>query len=208
MDWANWSTARKILLPASLLLLIDSFLTWNQVCGSFGGKSICVPGSGFNAWHGIGFLMGILVLVLLVWELIDAFAPDTISNMNLPVGIVGAGLALATAVFAVIRFLEYGDRKIWAWVGLVLGLVIAYGGWLRFQESGGKMPTRASMSGGGAGTTAPPPTTPAPPEPPVSGGMGTTTPAPPPPPPAAGGDMGGGAGMGGSSGSPEDTPPA
>ena len=142
MDWANWSTARKILLPASLLLLIDSFLDWQHV-------DLGVASAGQSMWHGLGFLVGILLLILIAWELIDAFAPDTLRGMNLPGGLITLALAAAILLFTVIRVLTLDFRHWPAWVGLLLAIVIGYGGWLRFQESGEALPNRASMGGGG-----------------------------------------------------------
>ena len=183
MDWANWSTARKILLPASLLFLIDSFLNWQQV--DLGPVS-----AGQSMWHGLGFLIGILLLALIIWELLDAFAPDTLRGMNLPGGLIALGLAGAILILTVIRVLTIDFRHWPAWLGLILALVIGYGGWLRFQESGEALPSRASMGGGG---------TPA-----------ASTPPPAPPPPAAdtGGGMAGSGGMGAPPPDDEERPPA
>ena len=192
MDWANWSAARKILLPASLLLLIDSFFAW-QKFGPFTA----------TMWHGLGFLVGILLLVLLAWELLDAFSPDTIRGLNLPGGLLALGLAGAILILTVIRVLSLDFRHWPAWVGLILALAIGYGGWLRFKESGDTMPSRATMGGGGASASSPPAATPPPPPPPAesageSGGMGG--------PGAPGGSEPGS--MGGSEGGREDPPPA
>jgi len=186
MDWANWSTARKILLPASLLLLIDSFLNWQQV-------DLGVVTAGQSMWHGLGFLIGILLIVLIVWEALDAFAPDTIRGLNLPGGLLALGLAGAILILTVIRVLTLDFRHWPAWVGLILALVIGYGGWLRFQESGDAMPSRATMGGGGASASSPPAATP---PPPPAGGMGES------------GTMGGPGAPGGSEGGREDPPPA
>jgi hypothetical protein len=128
-------------------------------------------------WHGLGFLVGILVLVLIVWELLDAFAPDTLRGMNLPGGLIALGLAGAILILTVIRVLTLDYRHWPAWLGLILALIIGYGGWLRFQESGEALPSRASMGGGGTSASTPPP-------------------APPPPPADTGGGMGGSGGMG------------
>jgi len=186
MDWANWSTARKILLPASLLLLIDSFLNWQQV-------DLGVVTAGQSMWHGLGFLIGILLIVLIVWEALDAFAPDTIRGLNLPGGLLALGLAGAILILTVIRVLTLDFRHWPAWVGLILALVIGYGGWLRFKESGDAMPSRATMGGGGASASSPPAATP---PPPPAGGMGES------------GTMGGPGAPGGSEGGREDPPPA
>jgi hypothetical protein len=189
MDWANWSTARKILLPASLLLLIDSFFHWQQV-----DLGVVTPGQ--SMWHGLGFLIGILLLVLIVWEALDAFAPDTIRGLNLPGGLLALGLAGAILILTVIRVLTLDFRHWPAWVGLILAVVIGYGGWLRFQESGDAMPSRATMGGGGGSAASAPPAPPPPPAESGGGGMGSP------------GAPGGSGGMGDSHGSDEETPPA
>jgi hypothetical protein len=222
MVWDNWSTARKILLPASLLLLIDSFLNWQQV-------DLGIASAGVSMWHGLGFLIGILLLILIVWELIDAFAPDTLRGMNLPGGLITLALAAAILLFTVIRVLTIDFRHWPAWVGLLLAIAIGYGGWLRFQESGETMPSRSSMgggtssssgSGGSAGSTSGTTTGGAGESGTMgsTGGMGTSSSAGTTGSTGAAGttggsDMGtgGSSGMGGggtSSGSQEQTPPA
>jgi hypothetical protein len=203
MDWANWSMSRKILLPASALLLIFmSFFDWQQSCVTI--PTLGTHCGGVSGWHGsAGVLLGILTLALLVWELLGAFVPDVTRNMNLPEGLIGAGLAGLVAIFVLIKFLSANEFRHWPeWIGLLLGIAIAVGGWFRFRESGESLPTRATMMGGGGSAATTPPTS----EPPTTGGMGTSTPPPAPPPPAPGGDMGGG-GMGGTGGGSEETPP-
>ena len=198
MDWANWSMSRKILLPASALLLIFmSFFDWQQYCVTI--PTVGSRCAGISGWHGAaGVILGILALALLVWELIGAFAPDVTRNMNLPEGLVGAGVAGLVAIFVLIKFLSANEFRHWPeWVGLLLGIAIAIGGWFRFSESGESLPTRATMMGGGGSAAATaPPSAPAPPP--------SSTPPPPPPP----SDMGTSGGMGGTSGGSEETPPA
>jgi hypothetical protein len=212
MDWANWSTSRKILLPASaLLLIILSLFDW-QASGPFG----------FSGWHGgAGVILGLLTIALLVWEIIEGFFPDVRRSLPVPSGLVGAGLALLVALFVLIKFISANEFRHWpAWIGLLLGILIAIGGVMRFTESGEAMPTRASMSSGGSGSAAggsagsmptPPPDPPAAP-----GGMGTSAPGTSgtttgaPPGDMGGGGMGGGSSDmgGGGSSDREGTPPA
>lgn len=210
MDWANWSMSRKILLPASALLLIFmSFFDWQQHCGTI--PTVGTTCLGVSGWHGsAGVILGILTLALLIWELIGAFAPDVTKNMNLPEGLVGAGVAGLVAIFVLIKFLSANEFRHWPeWIGLLLGIVIAIGAWLRFSESGESLPSRASMMGGGGSATAapPPPSEPAAPMPPPAepagpaGGTTTRT--------GESSTMGGGMGTPGSTGgSSEETPPA
>jgi uncharacterized membrane protein (Fun14 family) len=151
-DWGGLSTGRKVLLAGGLLLLIDLFLDWQQVCANFGTGSICGSRSG---WHGIGILVGLLTIALLAWELVGVFGVDLGDAVrNLPTALISAALAAAVALFAIIEFLTHNQARHWpAWLGLVLAIVIAVGGWLRFSES------PATTTAGPA--TTPPPTPPA-----------------------------------------------
>jgi hypothetical protein len=156
-DFAAISTGRKVLLGAGLLLFIDLFLAWQQVCANFGpAGSVCGSRSG---WHGIGILVGLLTIALLVWEAIGAFNVELGDAFrNLPTALISAALAAAVTVFVVIEFLTHNEARHWpAWLGLLLGIAIAVGGWLRFSES----PATPTA------TPAPTPPPPAPPAPPA-----------------------------------------
>jgi hypothetical protein len=126
------STATKLLLGAGFLLFIDSFLDWQQACVSLGGGTeVC---GGNTAWSGIGVLVGLLVIALLVWEVLQL--TGAAKGLNVPVALVTAGLAAAILLFTIIKFFVDDTARHWpAWVGLILAIVIAVGGWLRFQES-------------------------------------------------------------------------
>jgi hypothetical protein len=153
-DWRGLSTGRQVLLVGGLLLFIDLFLDWQQVCANFGpAGSVCGSRSG---WHGIGILVGILTLLLIAWELVGALNVDLGDQFrNLPTALISVALAAAVALFVIIEFVTHNEARHWpAWVGLILGIVIAIGGWLRFSES----PTT---------TTTPSPTTPPPAPPPA-----------------------------------------
>jgi hypothetical protein len=129
-DWGGLSTGRKVLLVGGLLLLIDLFLPWQQK--DFG--PITVSRSG---WHGIGILVGLLTLVMIAWELIGALGVELGDAIrNLPTALISAALAAAVAIFTIIEFLTHNEIRSWpAWLGLILAIVIAVGGWLRFSES-------------------------------------------------------------------------
>jgi hypothetical protein len=130
---AELSTGTKVLLGAGLLLFIDLFLSWQQVCvdlGPLGNQ--CGSRSG---WHGIGILVGLLTIALIAWELVQVF--NLLANVQLPVAasLISVALAVAIVVFGVIEFLTHNEARHWpAWVGLILLVVIAIGGWLKFSE--------------------------------------------------------------------------
>jgi hypothetical protein len=157
-DWRGLSTGRKVLLAGGLVLFIDLFLDWQQRCGSTPLGSICVSRTG---WHGIGILVGLLTLAMIAWEAIGAFNVDLGSAVqSLPTALVSAALAAAVAVFTIIEFLTHNEIRHWpAWLGLILAIVIAVGGWLRFSEGESAATTPTTSP-----TTAPPaPPPPAPP---------------------------------------------
>jgi formate hydrogenlyase subunit 4 len=133
-DMNRVTTGQKILLVAGLILFIDLFLPWQGVdVGEF-GEALGISGnvSGFN---GLGILVALLVIVMLVWEGLLA------AGVSIPLGttspaLIGAGIAGATALFTLIAFLtKLSAIKYGAFIGLILALVIAYGAYVRFQES-------------------------------------------------------------------------
>jgi len=151
--WRGLSTGRQVLLAGGLLLFIDLFLHWQQACGPGVLSNICVSRTG---WHGIGILVGLLTLAMIAWEAIGAFGVDLGDAVrNLPTALISAGLAAAVTLFTIIEFLTHNEIRHWpAWIGLILAIVIAIGGYLRFTES----PST---------TTTPAPTTPPPAPPPA-----------------------------------------
>jgi hypothetical protein len=129
-DMARMSTGSKILMGAGLLLFIDLFLPWQRVdFGPFGG--------GFNVsgFSGLGVLVAILVIALLVWEGL------LIAGVNINMGttspaLISAILGGATALFTIILFLtRLTAISFGAFIGLILALVLAYGAYVRYNES-------------------------------------------------------------------------
>ena len=130
-DMSNLSSANRILLVSSLLLLIDSFLPWQHHC--LGG--VC---TGTNAWAGpagfLGALMALSALGLLVFVVssvlgaTSAFGPREAQ--------VATWLAAGAVAFGILRFIValFNHAALFAWLGLVLLIVVAYGAYMRTQE--------------------------------------------------------------------------
>ena len=160
----------QLMLVGSVLLLIDTFLNWQSIdtpIGSFGR----------SAWHGLGgVLLGLLVIVLLAWLLVQLAAVD----IQLPVSasLVAAFLAFLILIIAVLKNLVDDYSSFWSYVGIVLAIVIAVGAWMQVQATGGVESLKtdatsmipASAGAGQASTTstesAPPPATESAPSPP------------------------------------------
>jgi hypothetical protein len=130
----------QVILGGGVLLLILSFLDWQQV--SFGGFGLVSGGPtvGVNEWHGIGILAGLLVIAMLAWEVVRLLAVN-VSLGTLSPGLVSVGLALLMALFTVIAFLNKNEFRHWpAWIALVVALVVAAFAVMRARTEGVQMP--------------------------------------------------------------------
>jgi hypothetical protein len=131
INFAAQSTATKILLIAGFLFFIDTFLPWQRAC--FG--PICVSAS---AWGGdvgfLGILAGLCALALVAWEGMQLASVNL--NLNVPASRVSAALAGGTVVFGVIKFIiaMTNHPGFGAFIGIILLIAIAYGGYMKWQE--------------------------------------------------------------------------
>lgn len=170
---AELNHGAKAVLGSAILLLIFSFLDWFEVDTPFGGVG------GVSMWHGVGVVAGLLLIAVIVWQAVR------LANINLEIGVgpamVTAFLAILTLIFLFIRWIDNpygdaGDRTIWAWIGLILAIVMVAGAWFNMKLAGESVSDLQKLGGSGG-----------------SGGSGTTPPStptdtPPPPPPPAGDD--------------------
>ncbi len=139
---ARMSTGSKVALTVAILLFIDLFFPWQGVdFGDFLGADLGSANvSGFN---GLGILVALLCIAVIVWEGLMAAGVNINMGTTSP-ALIGAILAGATAVFTIIAFLTKLSAIKWgAFVGLVLALAMAYGAWMRFQESKATAPPAA-----------------------------------------------------------------
>ena len=160
----------QLMLIGGVLLFIDLFLPWQDF-----------EVISFSGWRGIGVIVGILTIILLAWVIVRLASVD----IPLPVSTAMTQALLGTLIliFAVIKLLTIlGDEAtIWAWVGLVLAIVIAVGAFQAVQEAGGVDTLRTEASSlGSSGQAAPAaaapaaaaPTAPAAEAPPATTGTG------------------------------------
>ena len=148
------SRGTQLLLGAGLLLLIDTFLDWQSV--DVGPFSV-----GENAWSGFwGVIMGlalIAVLALVIARLFDVQLPA-----GLPEDGIIVGLGALIFVFALLKNLVDDYSSLWSYIGVLLAAGVAYGAWLRNQETGGAVESSgASAPSEPIAPTPPPPSTPA-----------------------------------------------
>lgn len=141
-DTSRMSTASKILMGGSLLLLVDSFLAWQKVCidlgdlgGLLGSVDNCASASmwgGSASWAGL--ITGLLAIALLIWEGMQ-LAGQSI-DLGQPASRISAYLGFGVLVFGVLKFLLVmtNEPAFGAFIGIILILAIGYGAWMRFQE--------------------------------------------------------------------------
>jgi hypothetical protein len=169
------TTGAKIVLGAAIAFLIVSFFNWQEVdLGPIGE-------AGVSMWDGIGWLAGLLAIALIVWQAIR------LANIQLEIGVgpamVTATLAVLLLIFTFIKFIVDNEfRTFWAWLGLLLAIVVAVGAWMNMQASGESVQAMMDRFGTGSrDTTTAPPAAPAPPPPAAPMEQPPPPPASPPP---------------------------
>src|SRR5436190_24086420 len=101
------SRSSQLLGGAGLLLFIFLFFDWQQACFHGGGVSVC---GGQSGWHGWGVLVGILVIVLVAWEVIEVLGIK-VPELPIKAAMLTAGLAAAVLLFTVIKFLVDNEAR-------------------------------------------------------------------------------------------------
>jgi hypothetical protein len=139
------TTGAKLVLGAAVVLFVVSWFNWFEVEG-FGGE---------NMWNGIGVLAGLLLIALIVWQALR------LANLDLEIGVtpamITAALAILVLLFTFARFIDKPggelaadviDRTLWAWLGLILAIVLVIGAWMNMQASGESLADiRATLAG-------------------------------------------------------------
>ena len=168
----------QLMLVGALLLFIDLFLPWQDFDVGGLADELGVDAT-FSGWRGIGIVLGLLTIVLVAWLIVRLASV----NIPLPVSTAMSAALLGTLIliFAVIKILTIlGDEAtIWAWIGLVLAVLIAVGSFMTVQEAGGVESLKSEASSLGSTRSAPAAASSAAAAPPAP------APAPPAPPPPA-----------------------
>jgi hypothetical protein len=146
----------QIFLGAGLLTFIFSFIDFAHIkvsgLGSLGGS---IGGTSITAWHGIGTLAGLLILIALVVGAVTLFAPSSVPQMPVSPRLIGVGLATLGLLFFIIRWLTLPSESFGtfhagfslAWGGyvtLILNIVMIAGGFLALKSAGESMPWESS----------------------------------------------------------------
>jgi hypothetical protein len=144
-DLSKMSTAGKIILGAGILYLINLFLPWNRACfevAGFAGGCASV-----NGLHGFGVLNLILVLAIILMEVLVLANVQVNVGTTAQRGMIDFGLTLALLAFTLIKILVDNESIYFlAFLGLILAAAMAYGGYMRWNES--KVSTPPPTPGG------------------------------------------------------------
>jgi hypothetical protein len=139
----------QIVLAGGVVLLILSFLDWQQA--SYSGFGVSVS-AGLNEWHGIGLLAALLVIAMLAWEVLRLMQVK-IELGSLSPALISVALALLMVLFTVIAFFQKSDARHWpAWIGLIVALVVGAAAVMRGRSEGVQMPEMKGGGSGGGGT--------------------------------------------------------
>ena len=128
MDIKQLTHGAKVVLGATIAFLIVSVFHWQEV-------TFLNISAGVNMWHGWGVLAGLLAIAIIVWEGLR------LANLKIEIGLtpamVTAALAILLLVFTVLKFLVSNEaRTFWAWLGLLLAIVVCAGAWLNMKQLG------------------------------------------------------------------------
>jgi hypothetical protein len=188
MDLSKLTKGDKVLAGTGIVFLISTFLAWFKVdlgIPSGLGISTDLSFSGWDVGFGWGKLPFFIVLAMLVWVGVKKFSSAKLPD-ELPVLYLVGGAVVAALVVLKLLFGYHGvDRAFGLYLAVLSALGVAFAGFLKFTESGGKlnevqgqlkqMGSQATAAAKAAGESA---------KDSVDKSGGSDVPPPPPPPPA------------------------
>jgi hypothetical protein len=147
-DFKSLSRDDQIFLGAGLLAFIFSFIEFAHI--SFDGI-----GNTISAWHGVGVLAGLLLLLAVAAGAAVVFAPASLAALPIPGRLLATGLAALALVFFVVRWLtlpsangfgiHVGYSLYWGgYVLLVLTIATVVSGFLGMKANGVALPGQSS----------------------------------------------------------------
>ncbi|HEX3899596.1 MAG TPA: hypothetical protein VHW74_10520 [Mycobacteriales bacterium] len=146
-DFKALSRNDQVFLGAGVVALIFSFIDFAHVTAS----GVSGSGPSESAWHGVGILAALLLLLGVLVAAANVFAPDALSALPVPARLASTGLTVLALLFFVIRWLTLPSDNFFgthvgftlAWGGyvlLVLTVVTAAFGFLGMKENGVAIP--------------------------------------------------------------------
>jgi hypothetical protein len=135
----------QIFLGASFLTFIFSFIAFAHISiAGFGGDTI-------SAWHGVGTLAGLLILVAFIVAAVVAFAPTALAQLPVTGRFIALAAAALALLFFIIRWLtlpggsigghHYGYSLSWGgYITLILNIVAIVIGVIGLKAAGESLP--------------------------------------------------------------------
>lgn len=165
----------QIFLGTGVLTFIFSFIDFAKVhvTGSaLNGFSGSAVGGSISAWHGVGTLAALLILVAVVVAAVAVFAPSALASWPASARLIAVGAAALGLLFFLIRWLTLpsesfaglhaGYKLAWGgYVTLILNIVMLVVGFLAFRAAGEALPWENRGTSAAAGSTAAPSAPPA-----------------------------------------------
>jgi hypothetical protein len=136
MDFTKLTQGDKILGGAGIVFMISTFLSWFSISG-FG---ISISGNGWDVGLIYARLPFFLVLGMIVWIVLR-----TMGTIKLPADIpalylAGGACALLLPLFwLIIGDIGQASKSFGVFVSVLAGAGVAFGGFLKFTEGGGKL---------------------------------------------------------------------
>lgn len=115
----------QMFLGVGLLTFIFTFIDFAHVKVSAFGTS--ATGANITAWHGIGTLAALLVLLAIVVGAVAALAPTALQALPVSGRVIATGAAVLAFVFFIIRWLTLPDYN---FGGLHAGYNLYWGGYV------------------------------------------------------------------------------
>ena len=141
MDLSRLSQGERIVLVAGVLLIIDLlFLPWHDIDigGAAGALGVDTTRGGVQSPNGFYGIVALILTLVMVGQIVaDKLTGATLPSLPVPWSQVHMIAGIAVAVMLVIKliaeteFLGFG-----AYLGVVLGLAVAFGGYSIAQEHG------------------------------------------------------------------------
>jgi hypothetical protein len=123
----------RLILIAGLLFFVDSFLPWYGVGGKIAGVSFDITAKGWNS-GGLAVLAILAAIAATVVAALDVLG--MMKDVSIPKGQLQVGLTAAALIFALLRWVtETRATKYGLFFAIVLGAVMTYGGYQKFQAS-------------------------------------------------------------------------
>ena len=182
MDLNRLSKGERLAGIAALVLFISSFIPmWASIGFEQESNELLPEGieakTDYSAWGGYGFTMKIaMLLALIIVVLVIARAAGALDSVNLPVplGLIYAGAGALILLLMLLNLLtgpegdneidlgfggQYvAERGILLFLGLLLALATAAGGFLHMRDEGSAPPQLGNVGrGGSAGPAGPTP---------------------------------------------------